>query len=119
WSPPPIDERAISGMRDEGRAMRQTQLEFVPHASSFMVHSSSLNPQSSSLIRFPQCVGQELNLHSECGWVTATWAHQCTGGSNFNSTGGNRTHKRSPRFELGRFAGLRTVPKDQSVVSSS
>jgi hypothetical protein len=26
-----------------------------------------------------------------------------------SSTGGNRTHKRSPRFELGRFAGLRTV----------
>jgi len=24
-----------------------------------------------------QCVGQELNLHSECGWVTATWARQC------------------------------------------
>jgi hypothetical protein len=28
----------------------------------------------------------------------------------FSSTGGNRTHKRSPRFELGRFADLRTVP---------
>jgi hypothetical protein len=26
-----------------------------------------------------------------------------------NGTGGSRTH-RSPRFELGRFAGLRTVP---------
>ena len=24
-----------------------------------------------------QCVGQELNLHSICGWVTATWARQC------------------------------------------
>ncbi len=24
-----------------------------------------------------QCVGQELNLHSDCGWVTATWARQC------------------------------------------
>ena len=24
-----------------------------------------------------QCVGQELNLHSECGWVTATWARRC------------------------------------------
>jgi hypothetical protein len=27
-----------------------------------------------------------------------------------SSTGGNRTHRHSPRFELGRFAGLRTVP---------
>jgi hypothetical protein len=26
-----------------------------------------------------------------------------------SSRGGSRTHKRSPRFELGRFAGLRTV----------
>ena len=24
-----------------------------------------------------QCVGQELNLHSACGWVTATWARRC------------------------------------------
>ncbi len=24
-----------------------------------------------------QCVGQELNLHSQRGWVTATWARQC------------------------------------------
>ena len=24
-----------------------------------------------------QCVGQELNLHSGCGWVTATWARRC------------------------------------------
>ncbi len=24
-----------------------------------------------------QCVGQELNLHSDCGWVTATWARRC------------------------------------------
>jgi hypothetical protein len=58
-----------------------------------------------------QCVGQELNLHS----VTRVgYSHL---GSPMpsrrmlsSSTGGNRTHKRSPRFELGRFAGLRTVP---------
>ena len=25
----------------------------------------------------PQCVGQELNLHSKCGWFTITWARQC------------------------------------------
>src|SRR5277367_2239304 len=31
-------------------------------------------------------------------------------GEKIGSTGGNRTHKLSPRFELGRFAGLRTVP---------
>ena len=28
-----------------------------------------------------------------------------------SSTGGTRTHRHSPRFELGRFAGLRTVPQ--------
>ena len=58
-----------------------------------------------------QCVGQELSLHS---FTRVGYSHL---GSPMpsrrmlsSSTGGNRTHKRSPRFELGRFAGLRTVP---------
>ena len=35
-----------------------------------------------------QCVGQELNLHSVCGWVTATWARQCPADT-FGSKGGS------------------------------
>ena len=34
-----------------------------------------------------------------------------------SSTGGSRTRNRSPRFELGRFAGLRTVPSVRSLLS--
>ena len=46
----------------------------------------------------------------EGGWVTATWARQCPADAGcFNSTGGSRTH-RTRRFELRRFAGLRTAP---------
>ena len=46
----------------------------------------------------------------EGGWVTATWARQCPADACcFSSTGGSRTH-RTRRFELRRFARLRTVP---------
>ena len=31
-----------------------------------------------------QCVGQELNLHSACGWVTATWARRCPADTNIS-----------------------------------
>ncbi len=34
---------------------------------------------------------------------------------NINSTGGSRTHNQSRRFELRRFASLRTAPKNVSV----
>jgi hypothetical protein len=46
----------------------------------------------------------------EDGWITATGACQCpTDACCSSSTGGSRTHKRSRRFELRRFTGLRTV----------
>jgi hypothetical protein len=69
-----------------------------------------------------QCVGQESNLHCPAGgWVTATWARQCPADACLFSfwegearpppsgTSGSRTHT-PRRFELRRFADLRTVP---------
>ena len=53
----------------------------------------------------------------EGGWVTATWARQCPADAYSFSVarGGSRTDRRSPRFELGRFTNLRTVPFPTSV----
>src|ERR1041384_2186093 len=49
------------------------------------------------------------------GWVTATGACQCPTDACFSSTGGSRTHK-PRRFELRRFASLRTAPCEASPV---
>ena len=57
-----------------------------------------------------QCVGQELNLHSVTRVGYSHLGSPMPSRRISSSTGGNRTHSRSPRFELGRFAGLRTVP---------
>jgi hypothetical protein len=46
-----------------------------------------------------QCVGQESNLHSDCGWVTATWARQCPADTTVSTTYGSRT--RLPRLRAG------------------
>jgi hypothetical protein len=35
-----------------------------------------------------QCVGQELNLHSSRGWVTATWARRCPADTSFSTLDG-------------------------------
>ena len=35
-----------------------------------------------------QCVGQELNLHSSRGWVTATWVRQCPADTSFSTLDG-------------------------------
>ena len=57
-----------------------------------------------------QCAGQELNLHILEGWLLyRRWARRCPADAFSSGTGGSRT-RRSPRFELGRFADLRTVP---------
>ncbi len=59
-----------------------------------------------------QCVGQELNLHSR---RRVGYGHRGLPMPNrrvlfsASSTDGSRTHKRSRRFELRRFTGLRTV----------
>ncbi len=43
-----------------------------------------------------QCVGQELNLHSDCGWVTATWARQCPADTSCQYPGWDLNPRSSP-----------------------
>ena len=65
-----------------------------------------------AILGINQCVGQELNLHSR---RRVGYGHRGLPMPNrrvlffASSTGGSRTHKQSLRFELRRFAGLRTV----------
>ena len=47
----------------------------------------------------------------EGGWVTATWARQCPADACRVARVGVEPTNRSPRFELGRFTGLRTAPQ--------
>ena len=50
----------------------------------------------------------------EGGWVTATWARQCPADALRVARVGVEPTDKSPRFELGRFTGLRTVPFPQA-----
>ncbi len=51
----------------------------------------------------------------EGGRVTATWARQCPADAKYPvARVGVEPTNRSPRFELGRFTGLRTVPSSEA-----
>ena len=66
--------------------MQAARLPVRPHAhrpTSGPAGSRTLNLDFKRVLlcrlsyKADQCVGQELNLHSACGWVTATWARRC------------------------------------------
>lgn len=59
-----------------------------------------------------QCAGQELNLHSLAGWLLyRQLGSPMPSRRMFSSGAGGSRTRRSPRFELGRFADLRTAPR--------
>jgi hypothetical protein len=66
-----------------------------------------------------QCAGQELNLHSLSGRLLYRQLGSPMPSRRMSSSGagGSRT-RRSPRFELGRFADLRTAPQSSQAPST-
>ncbi len=94
----------ISSCR-RARCFSSTWISTIPTTPS----PSITSPRSTSIAATARSrggCGARFRPPSICGFCK-------TASLTLGSTGGSRTHKRSPRFELGRFAGLRTVPSGE------